>query len=144
LLQIHLKKNLVLQRFSFSFFFNAFSLGTNKKDLLHVPHCTTSLLSLLKIHLYQGYFNMSCHWHMNTYYLFRFHVNVLTFVKRLLTKKNVNAKGENGKCLLHLTCGNNYDGFTSRLCMVFNFLFTSFLGFINHKLYKFVWILTIV
>jgi hypothetical protein len=120
----------------------AFSLGTNKEDLLHVTHCIISLLSLFKIHLYHGYFNMSCHWHMNIYYLFRFHVNILTFVKKLLTKKQMSMqKMIMEKCLLHLTCGNNYDGFTSGLCMVFNFLYTSFLGFINHK---FVWILAIV
>jgi hypothetical protein len=123
----------------FSYFSYAFSLGTNKEDLLHVPHCIISLLSLLKIHLYQVYLNMSCHRHMNIYYLFRFHVNILTLVKRLLTKKQMSMqKVTMEKCLLHLTCGNNYDGLTSRLCMVFNFLFISFLGFINHKIYKFV------
>jgi hypothetical protein len=41
------------------------------------------------------------------------------------------------KCLLYLTYGNNHDGVILILCMVF-FLFLFFLGFIDHKLYKFV------
>jgi len=41
------------------FFFNAFSLVANKEDLLHVASYHYYLLA--KIHLYQSYFNMSCH-----------------------------------------------------------------------------------
>jgi hypothetical protein len=33
----------------------------DKDDLLHATHCIISLLLYVKIHLYQGYFNMLCH-----------------------------------------------------------------------------------
>ncbi len=43
----------------FSYFSYAFSLCTNKEDLLHVTHCIISLLSLLKIYLHKGF--STCH-----------------------------------------------------------------------------------
>jgi hypothetical protein len=41
---------------------------------------------LTKIHLYQGYFNMSCHKHKNMCCQIKLHVDMLTLFKRLLTK----------------------------------------------------------
>jgi len=43
--QNHLEIFLVPQGYLyFPYFFNVFSLGTNKEDLLHVTHCVTSSL----------------------------------------------------------------------------------------------------
>jgi hypothetical protein len=42
---------------------------------------------LVKTHLYQGYFNMLCYWHMSMCCLIKLHVNMLTWFKKLLTKK---------------------------------------------------------
>jgi hypothetical protein len=50
---------------------------------------------------------------------------------------DANAISKNGKMLLHLACGNNYNGTILILFMVFN-LFFSFSCFIDHKLHKFV------
>jgi len=55
---------------------------------------------LAKIHLCEGYFNTSRHWHMNMCYLIRLHVDMLTLFKKLFNKGIdiiVNAKSENGK-----------------------------------------------
>jgi hypothetical protein len=66
------------------------------------------------------------------------HVDILTLFKRLLTNEEMPMqKVIMEKCLLYLTYGNNHDGVILILCMVF-FLFLFFLGFIDHKLYKFV------
>ncbi len=71
----------------FLLFFYAFSLIANKENLLHMQHCIISLLHFAEIHLYHGYFNMSCHWHMNTLCcLIRLHVNMIILLTRLLTK----------------------------------------------------------
>ncbi len=43
----------------------------------------------VKLHLYQSYFNMSCHSHMNMRCLFWFHMNMLTLFKILLTKEQM-------------------------------------------------------
>jgi len=61
--------------------------------------------------------NMSC--------LIRFHVNIMTLFKRLLTKEPMSMqKVKMKKCLLHIEYGNNDDGVVSTVCMVFNlFLF---------------------
>jgi len=42
---------------------------------------------LVKTHLYQGYFNMLCYWHMTMCCLIRLRVNMLTLFKKLLTKE---------------------------------------------------------
>jgi hypothetical protein len=53
--------------------------------LLHIT--SYHYYPLVKTHLYQGYFNMLCYWHMNVCYLIRLHVNMLTLFKKLLTKE---------------------------------------------------------
>ncbi len=42
--------------------------------MLHIASYHYYLLA--KIHLYQSYFNMSCHWHMNICYLIRLYVDM--------------------------------------------------------------------
>ncbi len=82
---------------------------------------------LVKIHLYQGYFNMSHHWHMNMCCLIKLHENILTLFKGLSTNEQMSIqKVKMEKWLLHFTCGNNHDGVVSILCMMCNLLFTSF------------------
>jgi hypothetical protein len=56
-------------------------------------------------------------------------------VQKIVNKQgDANVEGDNGKMSLHLTYGNNHDGVILILCM----FFVLFLGFIDHKLYKFV------
>jgi len=53
------KKNLVSQRYLlFPYFFNVFSFGANKEDLLHVIHCVISSYPFIEIRLHQNYFNI--------------------------------------------------------------------------------------
>jgi len=79
---------------------------------------------LVKIHLYQNYFNASCHWYMNMYCLIKLCVNMLTLFKRLLIEDQMSMqKMKMEKCLLHLACENNHDKIISILCIVPNFLF---------------------
>jgi hypothetical protein len=124
------------------FIFYVSSLGANKEDLLSVTYCIISLLPIglnsfilrLFQHVMLLYMNMCC--------LIIFHVNMLILFKRLLTKEWMQCKHKNGKMLLHLACGSNYNG----TILILN-LFFSFSCFIDHKLYKFlllfvtIWIL---
>jgi hypothetical protein len=81
-----------------------------------------------KSHLYQSYFNMSCHGHIWLCHLIRVHVDMLTLLKRLLTKKQMSMQNVRmEKCLLHLACVNNYEGIILILCMILNLLFAFFL-----------------
>jgi len=108
------------------YYFNILSLGANKENLLHVTHYIVSSLPF-SLKLYQGYFNMSCHWHMNMCCLIKLHVNMLTLFQKILTKEQMSMqKVRMEKCIFHFACENNHDWVVSILCMVFNFLFTSF------------------
>jgi hypothetical protein len=109
--------------------------------LLHVA--SYHYYHLIKIHLYQGYFNTSYHWHMNMSCLDRFHVDMLV---QKIVNKGVHVN-ENGEMLLHSTCENNYDGVIMILFIVNSI---SFFTFSNHflipklmNLYKFIWFLAI-
>jgi hypothetical protein len=64
---------------------------------------------------------------MNMCCLIKFHVNMLTSFQKLLTKEQISMqKVRMEKCISHFACENNHDRVVSILCMVFNFLFTSF------------------
>jgi hypothetical protein len=100
---------------------------------------------LVKIHLYQGYFNMSHHWHMNMCCLIKLHENILTLFKGLSTNEQMwIQKGENGKMTFafHMwkqpwwSCFNIMHDVQSPLYFFFSF--------IHHKLYKIVWFLIII
>jgi hypothetical protein len=81
---------------------------------------------MIKIHLYQVYFNTSCHWHISMSCLIRFHVNML--IVRKIVNKGVHVS-ENGKMILHSTCENNYDGVIMILFIISSI---SFFTFPNH------------
>jgi hypothetical protein len=52
---------------------------------------------------------------------------MLTLFQKLLTKEQMSMqKVRIEKCIFHFAFENNHDRVVSRLCMVFNFLFTSF------------------
>jgi hypothetical protein len=117
-------------------FSNVFGLVANKEDLLHVTSYHYYLLA--KIHLYQSYFNMSCHWHMNMCYLIRFYVDMLTLFNILLTNEQIPMSKVSiyGKCLCILECENNHYGVGLILFIVFNLIFTypNLFKFLFHKL----------
>jgi hypothetical protein len=58
---------------------------------------------LVKIHLYQGYFNMLCYWHLSMCCLIRLHVNMLTWFKIINKEINANAKHMNTKMHMETT-----------------------------------------
>jgi hypothetical protein len=123
-------------------FFLVFMQKRKNYCLLHIA--SYHYYPLIKIHLYQGYFNTSYHWHMKMSCLFRFHVDMLIIQK--IVNKGVHVS-ENGKMLLHSTCENNYDGIIMILFIVNSI---SFFTFPNHffvpkfmNLYKFISFLAI-
>jgi hypothetical protein len=71
----------------FSYYFYAFSLGANKKDLLFVTYRIISLLPIglnsFILRLFQHVMSL----YMNMCWLITFHINMLTLFKRLLTKE---------------------------------------------------------
>jgi hypothetical protein len=67
---------------------------------------------------------MSCHEHVWLCHLIRVDVDMLTLLKRLLTKKQISMQNVRmEKCLLHLACGNNYEGIFFIQCMILNLIF---------------------
>ncbi len=64
---------------------------------------------LTKIYLYQNHFNMSFFCNINMCCLVRLYVDMRTLFKKIANKEiHVNAKCENEKILLHLTCEKNH------------------------------------
>ncbi len=55
-------------------------------------------------------------------------MDMLTLLKRLLTNKQMSMQNVRmEKCLLHLACGNNYEGIMLIVCIILNLLFAFFL-----------------
>jgi len=99
-------------------------LCANKEDLLHVPHCIVSLITFS--------------WNMC--YLIRLHVDMLTLLKRLLTKEQMLIKKVRmERCLLYLACKKTtMELFWYYSCYSIPFLLfpNLFFGFIDHALCK--------
>jgi len=131
--------SLILKKFEFFFCFTRINLSLFIFSIflilvhIRIIYCMLHIASyhhyhLVKIHLYQGYFNMSSHLHMNMCCLIKLHVDILTLFKGLSTNEQMSMqKVKMEKWLLHFTCRNNHDGVVSILCMMFNLLFTFYL-----------------
>jgi hypothetical protein len=127
----------------FPCFLMLFSFGANNENLLHIIHCTISFYyPLAEIHLYQSYFNMSCHWHIWTCVASCGYVDI---VQKIVNKgANVNAKGENGKFSFAFNMWKHSWWIVSILCNDTQSSLYFIFCYMNHKLYKFVWCLAIM
>jgi hypothetical protein len=90
---------------SFSYFFNVFSFGANKEDLLHVTHCIISLLPFDQnsfiSRLFQHVMSLTYEHVLSNAASYEYYISI---VQKIVNKgANVNAKDENGKMSFALT-----------------------------------------
>ncbi len=89
----------------FSFFFDVFSFGANKEDLLHVTHCTISLLAFDQnsfiSKLFQHVMSLTYEHVLFNEASYEYYISI---VQKIVNKgANVNAKDENGKMSFVIT-----------------------------------------